>query len=142
MVHKHRVKKFYLKLKEMSENKDDDTVALCFDFIQNLPLPNIPIQEVFYIYQLWLNVFCIHDVKTNKAQIYLYHEGQANKSLDEICSFLLHYLKERVSSGVKHLVLFSDGPSSRNKNHNVVRFLMNLCDRGVFETVTHYFPVR
>lgn len=142
MIHKRRAKKFYSKLKEMSENKDKDTVALCFDFMQNLPLPNIPVQEVFYMRQLWLYVFGIHDLKTNKTHIYLYHEGEANKSPDEVCSLLLHYLNETVSSEVKHLVLFSDGPSSQNKNHTVVRFLMNLCDRGVFETVTHYFPVR
>ena len=43
---------------------------------------------------------------------------------------------------MKHLVLFSDGPSGQNKNHCVVRFLINLCDKGLFETVTHYFPVR
>lgn len=55
---------------------------------------------------------------------------------------LLDYLKKEVPQGVKHLVLFSDGPSSQNKNHTVVRFEMYLRDSGMFESVTHYFPVR
>lgn len=142
IVHKRRAKKFYIKQKEMINNTDEDTVVLCFDFMQNLPLPNIPVQEVFYMRQLWLNVFCIHDMKTNKAKIYIYHEGEAKKSPEEVCSMLLHYLKTEVPSGTKHLVLFSDGPSGQNKNHCILRFLMNLCDRGIFETVRHYFPVR
>lgn len=110
--------------------------------MQNLPLPNIPAQEIFYMRKLWLNVFCIHDLKANKATIYLYHEGKANKSPDEVCSLLLYYIKNEVPSTVKHLLLFSDDPSSQNKNHMVVRFLMNLCDKGIFNTGTHYFPIR
>ena len=93
IVHQRRAKKFYTKQKEMIENKDENTAVLCFDYMQNLPLPNIHVQEVFYMHQLWQNVFCMHDMKTNKASMYLYHEGEANKSPEEVCSMLLHYLK-------------------------------------------------
>lgn len=61
----------------MTKNKDEETVVICFDYMQNLPLPNIPVQEVFYMRQLWLNVICVHDMKTNKASMYTYHEGEA-----------------------------------------------------------------
>lgn len=43
-VHKRRAKKFYSSMSEYLQNKDDDTVALAFDYMQNLPLPNIPVQ--------------------------------------------------------------------------------------------------
>lgn len=122
IVHLRRAKKFYTKQQDMTKNKDEDTVVLCFDFMQNLPLPNIPVQEVFYMRQLWLNVFCVHDMKANKASMYTYHEGEANKSPEEVCSMLLHYLQTNVPAGVKHIILFSDGPSGQNKNHCVVRF--------------------
>lgn len=141
-VHKRRAKKFYASMKAASENKDDDISFLCFDFMQNLPLPNIPVQEIFYMRQLWVNVFSIHDLKTNKAKIYMYHEGEANKSPDDICSMILNYINTEIPNTVKHLVLFSDGPSGQNKNHTVTRFLMNLCDREIFSTITHNFPVR
>lgn len=103
-------------------NKDDDTCVLCFDFMQNLSLPNIPVQEIFYKRQLWMNVFSIHDMKTNKSKIYIYHEREANKSPDEICSFLQNYIDKKIPS--------------------TVRFLLNLCDRKKFSTTIHNFPVR
>ncbi|KAJ9589899.1 hypothetical protein L9F63_016960, partial [Diploptera punctata] len=52
MVHKRRAKKFYTSMKEASKDDDDETVAMCFDYMQNLPLPNIPVQEIFYMRQL------------------------------------------------------------------------------------------
>ena len=89
-------------MKEASNNKDDETTALCFDYMQNLPLPNIPVQEIFYMRQLWVNVFSIHDLKTNKSKIYLYHEGEGNKSPEEVCSFLLNYINTEIPSTVKN----------------------------------------
>ena len=97
---------------------------------------------MFYKRQLWLNVFCVHSMKTKKAQTYIYHEGEVIKSPEEVCSIALHYLKTEVPSGTKHLILFSDGPSGQNKNHCMVGFLMNLCDKGLFETAPYYYPVR
>lgn len=141
MVHSRRAKKFYKAMDEASKNKDDDTVALAFDYMQNLPLPHIPVQEVFYMRQLWVNVFSLHDLKTNSSKLYVYHEGEANKGPDEVCSMLLKYFND-IPVNVKHLILFCDGPSGQNKNHTVVRFLLNLCDSGRFETITHNFPVR
>jgi len=142
ILHKKRAKKFYTELNTAKENKDDDTVVLCFDYMSNLPLPNIPVQEVFYMRQLWVNIFCVHDVKTNQAKMYMYHEGEARKSPNEVCSFLLHYFENCIHVNTKNIILFSDGAAGQNKNHTVVRFLMNLCDRGKFKTITHFFPIR
>lgn len=97
------------KIKDTANNKNN-TLTLCFDFMQNLPLPNIPVQVVVYNRQLWLNVFCIHDLKTNKATIYLYYKGEDNKSPDEACSMLLHYINTKVPNNIKNLILISDCP--------------------------------
>lgn len=70
--------------------------------MSNLPLPNIPVQEIFYMCQLWVNVFCIHDVKTNQAKMYIYHEGEANKSPDEVYPFLLHYFENCQNCPYQH----------------------------------------
>lgn len=140
-VHKRIANKFYTALKEATENQDDDTVAFCFDYMSNLPLPNIPNMR-----QLWVNTFCIHNMKTNKAKFYTYHEGEANKSPDEVSFFLLlHYLHNEIglSSSKTKLIVFSDGTSGQNKNHTLLRFLMNLCDQGMFERINNsQFPVR
>lgn len=142
MIHKRRAKKFYNFMSEAGKDNDPETVAICFDFMQNLPLPHIPVQEVFYMRQLWVNNFCIHNLKTNDAKMYVYHEGVANKSPDEVCSFLFDYIKKEIPDNVKHLKLFSDGPYGQNKNHTVIRFLLSLCDNSHFESITYYFPVR
>lgn len=47
ILHKRRAKKLYNELKTAQENGDEDTVVLFFDYMANLPLPNIPVQEVF-----------------------------------------------------------------------------------------------
>lgn len=142
MVHKNRAKKYYKAIKDASNDKDDETLAICFDFMQNLPLPHIPVQEVFYMRQLWVNCFCIHNLKTKKAKFYVYHEGVGNKSPDEVCSFLYDYIKTEVPDTIKKLVLFSDGPFGQNKNHTMIRFLMALCDNSHFESIEYCFPVR
>lgn len=98
-------------MKAASQNKDEDTCFLWFDFMQNLPLQNILVQEVFYMRQLWVNGFSIHDLKINKSKIYMYHEGEAKKSLNEVSSMLLNYINTEVPDTVNHLVLYSTNKS-------------------------------
>lgn len=59
-----------------------------------------------------------------------------------MCSVLLNYIETEIPNTVKKLILFSDGPSGQNKNHTVVRFFMNFCDKGRFDSIIHNFPVR
>lgn len=148
-VHKRKAKKFYSKMKEMKEKLSDkesefkkETLAICFDYMSNLPLPNIPVQEVYYLRQLWVYTFGIHELNTNKSTMYVYHEGVARKSPNEVCSWLWHYLEQQKEKGFKELVIFSDGAAGQNKNNCLIRFLMNLTEREVFEKITYYFPVR
>lgn len=145
MVHKRRNKKFYNELKvEVEEKNKNQTniVALCFDYMQNLCLPKIPVQEMFYWRQLSVSVFCIHDIITGKSTIFLYHEGQAKKGPDEVCSFLDYYIKNNISSSVDELHLYSDNYGGQNKNHILSRMLFALTDIGKFKKIIQNFPVR
>ncbi|XP_069690272.1 uncharacterized protein [Periplaneta americana] len=85
MVHKRRSKKFYNKIKEVEEicKERNDVLGICFDYMQNLPLQNIPVQEMFYYRQLWVINFNIHNLKDHTAHFYSYHEGIGHKSLNE-----------------------------------------------------------
>lgn len=57
LIHKSkRLKKFtvilqadFRILQATIENIDNKTAAICFDYMQNLPLSHIPVQEVFYL---------------------------------------------------------------------------------------------
>nr|CAI5833493.1 unnamed protein product [Callosobruchus analis] len=78
MVHKRRSNKLYLKLKNESM-RDANVLALASDFMQNIQLPKTPVGDVFYYQQLTVSIFCIHNLKDNKAKMYIYHEGEAKK---------------------------------------------------------------
>jgi hypothetical protein len=46
-----------------------------FDYMQNILLPQIPLQEVFYYRQRLIHEFCNRDMKNNKTSFYSYREG-------------------------------------------------------------------
>jgi len=89
MIYKRCSKIFYNAMKfDAHEGQADDlTLSICFDYMQNLQLPHIPIQETFYLRRLNVYVFSIHDIKKNNAKLNVYHEGQAKKEPDEIVLF-------------------------------------------------------
>ena len=51
MVHQRRAKKFYNALRHTAEEckQREDLGALAFNFMQNLQLPHIPVQDLFYL---------------------------------------------------------------------------------------------
>lgn len=141
IVHKRRAKKFYKKMEEYSKNTDPKTLVIAFDYMQNLPLPSIPVQDIFYLRQLWVYLFGVHDLISGKAVMYTYHEGFAKKSPDEVHSLLNDYLTNERPKDIKKLVIFSDLCGGQKRNHPICRYLMSLTNRGVFEEITHYFPL-
>jgi hypothetical protein len=109
--------------------------------MQNVQIPNIPVQDTFYLRQLTTNIFCIHDLKNNNWAIYLYHEGVAKKGPNEVCSFILDFL-ESVPSQYTELHVYSDNCGGQNKNHAIVRFLMYLTETKRFQKIEQFFPIR
>lgn len=144
IVHKRRANKFYKKIKEIEKlcQNEENTIGLCFDFMQNLQLPHIPVQDVFYLRQLTVSVFNIHNLKTNTSKFYVYHEGVAKKGANEVCSHLLDYINENIPANIKILYLFCDGCAGQNKNHTLIRLCSALVSLGKFEKIIQYFPQR
>ena len=126
MVHKRRAQKFYQEMKALKENTDDSTVVLSFDYLQNLPLPNIPVYEIFYMRQLWVFIFCIHNI--NKEQSSTYAMKDTGESLPTNLHFFFYYMTNELPPTVKNLILFSDSCGGQNKNHTLIRFFRNLSD--------------
>ena len=60
--------------------------TVTFDFQQNLPLPHIPVGDVFYMRQLWLYVFGVHECGSNRAVTYSWPEFIAGKGSNEVVS--------------------------------------------------------
>ncbi|XP_046666325.1 uncharacterized protein LOC124358073 [Homalodisca vitripennis] len=144
IVHKRRAKKFYYKINEVQEQAatNENIGGICIDYMQNLQLPTIPVQETFYLRQLTVSVFCVHNLKDNSVVFFMYHEGIGGKGPNEVCSFLLSYIQNHLIEGIEHLHIFSDGCGGQNKNHSVLRLANALASTGKFKTVEQYFPIR
>ena len=64
----------YMQLKR--KQTDPTTEGILFDFMQNLLLPQIPIQDTFYLRQLSASVFNAHGLQSGRTRFYHYHEGK------------------------------------------------------------------
>ncbi|KAF2880607.1 hypothetical protein ILUMI_25571 [Ignelater luminosus] len=53
MVHKRRSKKFFNAMQDtINECRENKDIATCFDFMKNVHLPEVPVQDLFYLSQL------------------------------------------------------------------------------------------
>lgn len=143
VVHLSRAKKFYKKQQEVKElcSNNPEVGSIVFDFMQNLPLPKIPVQEMFYLRKLWLYVFCVHNIKTDNAEFYVYPEGEGKRGPDEVCTMLWLNI-QNMSPDIKELHVFSDACGGQNRNNTLVRFFLALVATGRFTKIYQYFPVR
>ncbi|KAF2881070.1 hypothetical protein ILUMI_25106, partial [Ignelater luminosus] len=134
LFHKRRSKKFYNALKASKELCL--TRLILFDFMQ------FPAQDLFYLSQLTIDVFGVHNMRTNNAVFFMYHEGQAKKSPNEICSFLLQYINTYIDENITELQFFCDNYPGQNTNHAVLRVCSAFVNSGRFQKVEIYFPIR
>ena len=140
--HLRESQQFYTELRTSTAMaKENDNIAcVSFDFEQNLPLPHIPTNDIFYLRQLWLYVFGIHECGKNLGSMYAWPESVASRGANEVVSCLDHYFKSL--EGINTLMLFSDSCGGQNKNSIVMHFLFSLIQLGRFRHIQHFFPVR
>ena len=70
--------------------------AISIDFEKNLLLPVTKVSCEYYMRQLWLHNFCIHDMETEKANMFLYSEHFAGKGPNEVISIINFYINNLV----------------------------------------------
>ena len=144
-LHQTNAEAFYdLKRRVKSRcQANGEDLAVAFDFMQNLPMPNITTSQVFYLRQLWHYVFGVHNLGTGDVSMYTYHEGYARRGRDEVTLMLFHHLKGILTPTVKRLWLFSDGCPGQNKHYTMLHFSYLLVHGFHFiDEVTHVYPVR
>lgn len=141
-LHLRKASTFHSKKRSYREKaRAGEITCLTFDFMQNLPLPHIPSNPVFFARQIWFYVFGIHDLGTNEATMYTYTEDQAKKGSNDVVSMLLNYFNNHDVS--RNLVLISDSCPGQNKNYTMLHFLYALVHGlKLFDSVTYLFPVR
>lgn len=144
-LHLCKAEKFYQLKKHyrnLARQNPDDYCCISFDFMQNLPVPHIRTNEVFYAIQMWYYVFGIHNEGNDNATMYCYDETVAKKGQNDVASLLFQFLKSHKVT-TKKLILLSDGCAGQNKNYVLMRFLYVLVHcLQMFESIIHIFPVR
>lgn len=88
LVHIRRSLKFYEALKN-SKTLDDQSQAICIDFMANVSLP---VQDLYYYRKLTVSTFGIHDMKSGKMTCFVYHEGEDGNGANDVCSHLIFYI--------------------------------------------------
>lgn len=141
--HLRRAENFYSSLRTNTQlaKLNSHIATVTFDFQQNLPLPHIPVGEVFYLHQLWMYVFGVHECGANQAVMYCWPEFIAAKGSSEVISCLDNFLSS-LPEEVTTVYLYSDGCPGQNKNVTVMQYLFTLIRIGRFKLIQHHFPVR
>jgi hypothetical protein len=67
--------------------------AIAFSFMQNLLVPNMTMNKMFYSRQAWHYVFSIHNIGTCEVVMYTHHEGEGTLGQNDVTSVLLIILK-------------------------------------------------
>lgn len=85
-----------MKSRQIEAKTNDEVEVISFDFQQNMPLPVIPIGDVFYKRQIWVYNFTICSTKTGKSYCYMYDETTGKRGQNEVIGLLNHFLKNEV----------------------------------------------
>ncbi|XP_049822344.1 uncharacterized protein LOC126265327 [Aethina tumida] len=115
--------------------------TITFDYMKAIPIPKLPIPVPFKDC-LYLSLFCIHNVKNGKTYFYLYHEAEANKGPNEVCTFIKHFCDNYLSEEITELNVFTDNSSAQNKNHTLSGLFCALTEIRRFSKIEHFYPVR
>lgn len=73
--------------------------------------------------------------------MYLYHEGVARESPEEVCSFVYDYLISAPPE-ITEVHVYSDNCGGQNKDHALNRVFLALTDTGRFQKIEKYYSVR
>lgn len=119
----------------------DTTTCIAFDLMKTLPTPNISTGVAYYKRQLWTYCLGIHNLRTKKAHMYVWHEGIASRGPEEIGSCLMHYIKNFVTT--PNLIMYSDQCGGQNRNIKMAAICMYVVASSDFtpNVIDHKFLV-
>ena len=115
--------------------------SITFDLQQNLPVPTLTHGAMFYLRQLWVYNFGIHDCSKDTAVMCMWDETIAGRGASEIISCLMQYISQLPPS-VKTLTCYSDSCFGQNKNSQMICFWSHLVLQKRFSRIDHKYLVR
>jgi hypothetical protein len=99
--------------------------CITFDYEKNLPLPVTSTSAEYFLSQLWIYNFCIHDLRSSKAHMFVYSEHFAAKSSNEVVSCLKYYIENVIPPQTEVLRIWADNAYGQNKNRYVLAYLLS-----------------
>ena len=93
------------KTRSLGENSTskDAIDMITFDFQQNLPMPHLCHNDMFYLRQLWKYNFGVHDCINEQGYMFLSSETTAKRGSSEVASCLHKFFRE-FTSGARLVV--------------------------------------
>jgi hypothetical protein len=111
--------------------------------MQNLLLPNIPLQETFFFTSKNMGVLTLECMpsKPNEGTFYSYHDGDVRKGHNQAYCFLKNCIAISVSNRVKELRVLSNECGNQKKNHTIMRIFLALIASGLptKQPITSYY---
>ena len=129
-----------LRVDTDASKKVNTHALITFDLMQNLPVPTLTHGSMFYLRQLWVYNFGIHNTTSSSVSMYMWNESVAGRGADEICSCLQQYIQQ-LPSKIQRLTCYSDSCFGQNKNFQMICFLNQLTLKR-FKQIDHKFLVR
>lgn len=77
--------------KVMAQASNGEIVAICFNLQKTLATPSLTTNKVYYLRTLWTYNFCIHDLGSKKAHMYVWDKANAGRGSSEVASCLLKF---------------------------------------------------
>lgn len=104
-LHQRRAEAMQKSLKDDRETSKTakDTLVLCFDLQQALPVPNLTVGKAFYLRKAWVYNLGIHDCTTGKGFMYMWPENIAKRGSDEVASIVYKHLQDHRNPTIKKI---------------------------------------
>ncbi|CAH0767778.1 unnamed protein product [Bemisia tabaci] len=116
---------------------NSDHVVVCFSLQKILPSPSPACNKAYYARQLYLYNFCIHDLQSGDAIMYLWHEGLAGRGPEQIASCLYKFILS-LPPHVTHITVFSNS-TVQNKSTLLVKFWLYVIQNTQIKIINHKF---
>lgn len=112
--------------------------CLSMDLQQVMFVPTLVHSDMFYLSQLSCYNFGIHVGDTNKAYMFLWHEGVGGRGANEIASCLLRFLNSGLTDK-RSITIWCDNCGGQNKNKYILFVLIFLVAYGIYDSIQMKF---
>nr|CAH7757935.1 unnamed protein product [Callosobruchus chinensis] len=131
------------KEKEHDKNSNANIVAV-YDLQAVLPCPSGDANSFYYVSKLNVLNLTVCNIKTKDVQCYVWHEGEAQRGVNEIGTCILRYLESlQEDVNKKHVIFYSDNCGGQQKNRFMIAAYMYAVQHfDWLESITHKYLIK